>query len=105
LPISAEVGRRLLGFAGEGDTTGCGDNFAGGVLAGVALQMRSNPGQLDLVSACALGVSCGGFACFYLGGTYHETRPGEKRSSVEPIYECYRSQLAEVSIVPFEKLF
>jgi sugar/nucleoside kinase (ribokinase family) len=106
LPVSEEIGTRLArGLAGNGDTTGCGDNFAGGVLAGLALQTHSQRAQPDLVSACALGISCGGFACFYLGGTFHETRPGEKRTAIEPIYECYRAQLDGVPITPFERLF
>ncbi len=106
LPVSEEVGRRLSGFTGQGDTTGCGDNFAGAVLAGLALQLRSGRAEVDLQTACGLGISCGGFACFYLGGTFHENTPGEKRASVEPIYEAYRRQIRKAAeLLPFDRLF
>lgn len=106
LPVSEEVGRRLSCFTGQGDTTGCGDNFAGALLAGLALQLRARRTEVDLRSACGLGIACGGFACFYLGGTFHESSPGEKRTSVEPIYEAYRRQVAgEAELLPFDRLF
>ena len=106
LPVSEEIGVRLSCFTGQGDTTGCGDNFAGAVLAGLALQLRTRRSEVDLRSACGLGISCGGFACFYLGGTFHESHPGEKRASVEPIYEAYRHQVrGTANLLPFHELF
>jgi sugar/nucleoside kinase (ribokinase family) len=106
LPVSAEVGRRLKNFTGKGDTTGCGDNFAGGVIAYLGVQRRTASKAIDLPSACALGIAAGGFACFYLGGTFHERYPGEKREAVAPIYEAYRIQLDNRErIVPFDGLF
>jgi D-lyxose ketol-isomerase len=39
-------------------------------------------------------VVSGGFACFYLGGTYFEEKTGEKRSKMEPYYDAYRKQIA-----------
>ncbi len=77
-----------------GDTTGCGDNFAGGVLASLALQLTKKcPGRLNLMEACAWGVASGGFACFYTGGTYFEKTPGEKTAKIEPYYRDYLNQL------------
>lgn len=107
LPVSEEVGRRLTGFTGQGDTTGCGDNFAGGLIASLALQLAGSPsGPADLASACALGIASGGFACFYLGGTFHEGSRGEKRRQIEPIYETYRRQVdASAAVIPFDRLF
>jgi len=106
LPVSEEVGRRLASFTGAGDTTGCGDNFAGGVIASLALQLAGpKPGAIDLPSACALGIASGGFACFYLGGTFHERRRGEKRDAIEPIYEAYRGQVGSATpIIPFDRM-
>jgi len=79
--------------ATAGDTTGCGDNFAGGVLASVAYQlyMLKRP-VVDLTTAVAWGIASGGFACSYLGGTYAETSSGEKRERVSAALERYLGQ-------------
>ncbi len=77
----------------EGDTTGCGDNFVGGVIASLITQLQKKKGQPDLTEACMLGIVSGGFACFYLGGTYFEEKAGEKRAKIEPYYEAYRLQI------------
>ena len=77
-----------------GDTTGCGDNFVGGVIASVVTQMQNGASHPDITEACSRGVVSGGFACFYLGGTYFEEKTGEKRAKMEPYYEAYRKQIA-----------
>jgi sugar/nucleoside kinase (ribokinase family) len=79
----------------RGDTTGCGDNFAGGVLTSVIKQLISGkkPGELEITDACAWACASGGFACFTLGGTYHEEAPGDKLSKVEPLYRAYLEQI------------
>lgn len=78
----------------KGDTTGCGDNFAGGVIASAAMQLKSlKPGQLDIVDAVALGVASGGFCCYGLGGTYREKAPGEKRGKVMELKSDYLKQI------------
>ncbi len=108
-PISAAVTRDLAARAGAdaaanisaGDTTGCGDNFVGGVLASLALQLDASPRKpstrppLDLDEALAWATASGGFACFYPGGTYQEAAPGDKRLRIEPYVRAYRRQLAE----------
>ncbi|MFP3088807.1 carbohydrate kinase family protein [Treponema sp. TIM-1] len=77
-----------------GDTTGCGDNFAGGIIAGIAEQLGSLPrGSLDLREACIPAVAAGGFACFTVGGTYYESHPGEKQKRLESYIKAYRKQL------------
>jgi sugar/nucleoside kinase (ribokinase family) len=78
----------------KGDTTGCGDNFAGGLIASVAEQLTQNrSGQLDLLKALSWAVASGGFACFYAGGTWFETFPGEKREKVLAFQQEYLRQL------------
>ncbi len=95
MPVSDEVARRLRVDGRSGDTTGCGDNFVGGVIASIAAQLaRPGRGELDLREAAALGVVSGGFACFYLGGTYLEERPGEKLRHIARLYEAYRAQVS-----------
>jgi sugar/nucleoside kinase (ribokinase family) len=80
-----------------GDTTGCGDNFAGGIIASAAWQLRyKKPGELDIIDACAWGIASGGFTCFYIGGTYLEWSKGEKFNLVNPYYELYRKQIADL---------
>ncbi|HUX97266.1 MAG TPA: carbohydrate kinase family protein [Bacteroidales bacterium] len=92
LPVSRKVTDELHSFQG-GDTTGCGDNFAGGVIASIVKQMNDGITRPDLNEACFLGIVSGGFTCFYLGGTYFEKQPGEKRMKMEPYYEAYRRQI------------
>lgn len=78
----------------KGDTTGCGDNFAGGVIASVAMQLKSlKPGQLDIFDAVSLGIASGGFCCYSLGGTYREKKPGEKREKVIELKKDYLKQI------------
>jgi len=101
LPVSAEVGRRAGEVPpSERDTTGCGDNFAGGVLADIAMQMAAtgsgvSPAAplLDLRAAVMRGVASGAAAWFYLGGTWIEQHPGEKAEMVDRFYRAYLEQL------------
>jgi sugar/nucleoside kinase (ribokinase family) len=97
MPVCEEVNRELAEFPQRrGDTTGCGDNFAGGILAGMVEQMAAGPpprGLLDLREACVLGTVSGGFACFTVGGVFYESQRGEKRRRLEPYLSAYRRQL------------
>jgi sugar/nucleoside kinase (ribokinase family) len=77
-----------------GDTTGCGDNFAGGVIASVVNQLQAGEIQPDMIEAVCSGVVSGGFTCFYLGGTYFEEKPGEKRAKMKPFYDAYKKQIS-----------
>ena len=94
MPVSWEVGRRLKeDSAPAGDTTGCGDNFAGGIIASLASQLeRKGRTGLDLIEAAAWGICSGGFACFYTGGTYLESAAGEKIGRITDLVEKYREQ-------------
>jgi sugar/nucleoside kinase (ribokinase family) len=100
MPVCEEVNRELAAYPERrGDTTGCGDNFAGGIIAGLAEQLEALPrGKADLRECVILGTAAGGFACFTVGGTYYETRRGEKREKLAPYIEAYRKQLAELSL-------
>ncbi|WP_455383594.1 carbohydrate kinase family protein [Salinispira pacifica] len=94
LPVSERVTAELRAGRLDGDTTGCGDNFVGGILASMVAQLQQGMrGKLDLRRACALGVVSGGHACRYVGGTYLETVPGEKRRLVAPLYSDYIAQI------------
>jgi sugar/nucleoside kinase (ribokinase family) len=98
LPVSGAVDRDLARpDRPKGDTTGCGDNFAGGVLVSLALQLGGGQREgLDLKEACAWGACSGGFSCFYPGGLYQERWPGEKFQAVSGYYEEYRRQVGMV---------
>lgn len=96
LPVCAAVDRDLEARPDlRGDTTGCGDNFVGGLLASLAAQLAAGGrrGALDLTEACAWAAASGGFACTYVGGTYVEKAPGEKRARIEPYYRAYLDQI------------
>jgi|WetSurMetagenome_2_1015567.scaffolds.fasta_scaffold99992_2 sugar/nucleoside kinase (ribokinase family) len=98
LPVSQVIKDKVRNSEG-GDTTGCGDNFAGGVIASVVNQKKFGASHPDLPEACSWGVVSGGFTCFYMGGTYIEGQPGEKLSLVKPYYDSYREQLlSEVNL-------
>lgn len=77
-----------------GDTTGCGDNFVGGVVSSIVNQLHKGIRHPDLEEACCWGIISGGFACFYMGGTYKEEDPGEKLSKITPYYESYQRQIS-----------
>ena len=90
MPVSEAVGKALK--AGKkGDSTGCGDNFAGGIIGSLARQML-NEKSLDLKEACRWGIVSGGFACFYYGGTYFEQKEGEKKLQLQELYDQYLKQ-------------
>jgi sugar/nucleoside kinase (ribokinase family) len=96
LPVCEAVNRELADHPERrGDTTGCGDNFAGGVIVSLAEQLAAaSGGKADLRECAVQGAVSGGFACFTVGGTFYERRPGEKRGLLAPYLEAYRKQLA-----------
>jgi sugar/nucleoside kinase (ribokinase family) len=97
LPVSEAVSEELKKGC-KGDTTGCGDNFAGGVIASVVAQLQrieETGGVPSLREACRWGIVSGGFTCFYMGGTWFEKYPGEKRELLAPYYEQYKKQTGE----------
>lgn len=93
LPVSRKVTDELKN-PHSGDTTGCGDNFVGGVIASVVNQLHQGTKHPDMLEACCWGVVSGGFTCFYMGGTYFEEKSGEKRAKMEPYYDAYKKQIA-----------
>jgi len=76
-----------------GDTTGCGDNFVGGVLYSIVKQLKEQNRPFDLLDAAAWGVVSGGFTCFYVGGTYQEDSKGDKLSKIKTYYAKYKAQI------------
>ncbi|MDO4949312.1 MAG: carbohydrate kinase family protein [Bacteroidales bacterium] len=101
MPVSQKVGRQLMSGS-KGDTTGCGDNFAGGVLASLIMQKNRGTTSFSLLEACSWGIVSGGFACFYYGGTYFERHSGEKLRLLRPYYEEYQQQLKEGEFLIYE---
>jgi sugar/nucleoside kinase (ribokinase family) len=94
LPIPAGILRdKAAGALPTGDSVGCGDNFAGAVVASIALQLRRGRG-LSLPEAVVLGNLAGGIASTHAGGVLDERHPGEKRALVERYRGPYLDQLA-----------
>ena len=93
MPVSQRVVEENKSNKG-GDTTGCGDNFVGGVIASVVDQRHKGIRHPDLREACSWGIVSGGFTCFYMGGTWFEEKPGEKLERIKPYYESYREQIS-----------
>jgi sugar/nucleoside kinase (ribokinase family) len=76
----------------RGDTTGCGDTFAGGIIASLAEQLKAGRDGLDLDEALSWGIAAGAFTLGILGGTYYESRRGEKRELVTSRREAWLAQ-------------
>ncbi|MCL1927949.1 MAG: carbohydrate kinase family protein [Treponema sp.] len=95
LPVCEEVNSELAAYPERrGDTTGCGDNFTGQVIAELAKALASgNHNNLDIRELCIPAIAAGGFACFIVGGTYYEKETGEKRRLLEPYIKAYKKQL------------
>ncbi len=95
LPVSDAIVKDLLNGKGkDGDTTGCGDNFVGGVIASVVAQLQESASSLDIREAVAWGVVSGGVATFYMGGVFREENEGDKRETVSKYYNRYKKQVA-----------
>ncbi len=95
MPISKAVSNKLISGEFSGDTTGCGDNFVGGVIASLVSQMQKGTEPYDLTEASIWGIISGGTTCFYIGGMYEEKSFGEKKKIIEPYYELYKDQIKE----------
>jgi sugar/nucleoside kinase (ribokinase family) len=94
LPVPAAILRdKASGALPSGDSVGCGDNFVGGVVSSMALQLRRG-GSLSLREAVILGNLAGGIASTHPGGVLDERYPGEKRDLVERYRHPYQEQLA-----------
>lgn len=91
-PISASLSTELNTFRG-GDTTGCGDNFVGGVVASMALQLTEGRWPLDMEECLAWGTVSGGYCCFQVGGTFIEREAGERIGQIRPYVERYKLQI------------
>jgi sugar/nucleoside kinase (ribokinase family) len=108
-PVSTEVRSILKKDPSRlADTTGCGDNFLGGLIASLAMQLEGGSSSLgrgsssleggspSLEEALSWGAASGGFSCFYAGGLYSEASAGEKLQKIQPLAEAYRAGLDEV---------
>lgn len=93
LPVSKSISDKIKEKLYAGDTTGCGDNFVGGVIGSLIFQLNEGREKLDLEEATALGIVSGGYACLYIGGTYFEKYPGEKYELMMPILNDYKKQI------------
>jgi len=93
VPIPAAVVQdKVRGLLPTGDTVGCGDNFAGGLIASLAMQWKTGK-RMDLSEAVRLGNLSGAIASTYAGGVYFEGAPGEKRALICRYREAYEAQL------------
>ncbi|MEA4917869.1 carbohydrate kinase family protein [Proteiniphilum sp.] len=93
-PVSERVREEIVLYPEQvGDTTGCGDNFAGGAIASIARQLvEPHLQSVSIDEVIAWGTVSGGYACFYHGGTFYEKYPGQKRELIEPYYRDYLLQ-------------
>jgi sugar/nucleoside kinase (ribokinase family) len=79
----------------KGDTTGCGDNFMGGVLVSVAEQFaEEKSGTINLEESVIEGICAGGFALYQIGGVYTEAEKGEKKVKIDEIKSHYLEQIS-----------
>jgi sugar/nucleoside kinase (ribokinase family) len=94
-PTSYRIGQELKNNPERrGDTTGCGDNFAGGIITSLAMQLKNfKRGNFNLPEAISWGVSAGGNCCFTVGGTYLEVVPNELKNRIKSIQEDFIRQI------------
>jgi sugar/nucleoside kinase (ribokinase family) len=99
LPVCEAINQELAEHPEwRGDTTGCGDNFAGQIIVEIAETITAGKQNgIDLREICIPATAAGGFACFIMGGVYYEKEPGEKRRLLEPYIAAYRKQLGNHS--------
>ncbi|NMB26349.1 MAG: carbohydrate kinase family protein [Firmicutes bacterium] len=96
IPIVVDIDQdKQRGLLPEGDTVGCGDNYCGGVVASVALQLGKQGRPIDLVEACILGSLSGGITSTITGGIFKETHFGQKRGLMEKYHPSYVRQVRE----------
>lgn len=95
LPVCAEVEtykEKNPGLVLE--TTGCGDNFAGGLITSLASQLMENSkGQLDLVQAAEWAAVSGALACFHPGGLDLQQSPTRQRQMFGNWLKAYQKQI------------
>ena len=99
MPVSAKVDEILAAHPEKkGDTTGCGDNFAGGFVSSMLRQLSEGKenGTLDIYDASAWAAASGGFAIFTVGGTYIEKKKGEKQSELQKLRDAYMLQINRI---------
>lgn len=93
-PVSALADEDLAKYPERrGDTTGCGDNFAGGIVASLIRQWMEgvSAGAISAQDAAAWAAASGGAACFCKGGTFIEKEPGEKLAILRRYATAYPS--------------
>lgn len=106
MPTCRYADEVVAGLTEKRDTTGCGDNFVGGLIDSIARQMaaagdagisegKGNSLQLNLEEAVVSGIAAGSVALTCLGGVYYESKPGQKFEAMQPYLEAYRRELAE----------
>jgi sugar/nucleoside kinase (ribokinase family) len=94
IPVATPIIQdKAKGILPIGDTVGCGDNFAGGVIASLAMQLEAGE-QPSIIESAILGNLCGAFASTYAGGTYYEEEPGEKKNKINVYRDPYRKDLS-----------
>ena len=80
----------------KSDTTGCGDNFSGGVISSLVTQMISGDRErFDLVEACSWGIASGTYTGLITGGTEFEKQKGEKLEKITRLYKEYKKKIAK----------
>jgi sugar/nucleoside kinase (ribokinase family) len=101
MPTCRYADEVVAGLTTPRDTTGCGDNFVGGLIDSIAHQMADPEGEgpytaLDLDEAVVSGIVAGSVALTCLGGVYYENAPGEKYDVMQPYFEAYLQELEEL---------
>jgi len=93
----------VAGLSHPRDTTGCGDNFVGGLIDSLARQIagmeKPDREKLNLEEAVISGVAAGSVALTCLGGVYYEGKAGEKFKALQPYLDAYRRELTETENV------
>ncbi|MCK5737444.1 MAG: carbohydrate kinase family protein, partial [Spirochaetaceae bacterium] len=98
MPTCRYADEVVAGLTKKRDTTGCGDNFVGGVIDSLAHQLAGNSSRkeaLNMEEAVISGIAAGSVALTCLGGVYYEEKPGQKYQLMKPYFEAYHRELGE----------
>jgi sugar/nucleoside kinase (ribokinase family) len=95
LPVFSEFRTLNSEACASGDTTGCGDNFCGGVVAEIARSIDASgakEARYSLETAVRGGIAAGALCLTYVGGTMLEKDKGQKQAMVADVRDQYEQR-------------
>ncbi len=98
LPIASEIDEdKKDGKLSKGDSIGCGDNFVGGCVAGLSMQMQADKyKKINIIDCCIWGSLSGGITSTVSGGTFYEKESNEKYNLMKKYLASYKKRISKI---------